>query len=107
MHAVETTELQPQRRKATWTILSAKVSWAWIKKGPIFSHKLLLPAGEASLLQVQAKKGLHSVVGDGTRRKETEHFYTYMSRWWRLHRAYMQRHNSIQDGLTGLVSSKI
>lgn len=54
----------------------------------------IVSQGEASLLQVQAKKGLHSVVGDGTRRKETEHFYTYMSRWWRLHRAYMQQHNS-------------
>merc|ERR1712054_694038 len=31
--------------------------------------------------------------GVGARIREQQHFYAYMSRWWRLHREWMKRHN--------------
>jgi len=33
--------------------------------------------------------------GVGARMREQERFYSYMSRWWRLHRLWMKRHNAV------------
>jgi len=38
-----------------------------------------------------ARKVLEGVIG--SRSQEQKQFYSYMSRWWRLHRRWMKRHN--------------
>jgi hypothetical protein len=46
-------------------------------------------------LQAKHEKAVRQVLeeGVGARMREQQHFYSYMSRWWRLHRHWMKRHN--------------
>jgi len=46
-------------------------------------------------LQAKHDRAVRQVLeeGVGARMREQQRFYSYMSRWWRLHRKWMKRHN--------------